>query len=79
MGFLSMSETEQELAAARRSWLRGELSFRNLSERDVALRCRYAVGEIRLWLAGTKPISAAVLSELAAALEVEPPLDLVGE
>ncbi len=79
LGCPSVSETERELADARQSWLRAELSFQSMTERDLALRCRYAVGEIRLWLTGVKPISAAVLEELAPALGVEAPADLIAQ
>ncbi len=72
-----MTETEDELSKRRRLWLRAQLAAENMHERNLALRCRYATGQIRVWLSGARPISAAVLQELADALGVEPPAELV--
>ncbi len=72
-----MTETEDELSKRRRLWLRAELAVQDMHERNLALRCRYATGQIRVWLSGARPIRAAVLQELAVALGVEPPAELV--
>jgi len=46
-------------------------------DRDLALRSRYAVGQIRTWLDGSRSLSASVLQELAAAASFEPPPELI--
>jgi transcriptional regulator with XRE-family HTH domain len=47
-----------------------------MSGEDLASCTRYALGQIRLWLRGSKPISAAALQELALALSVDAPAEL---
>jgi hypothetical protein len=47
-----------------------------MSAEDLAGCTRYALGQIRLWLRGAKPISAPALRELALALSVDAPAEL---
>lgn len=71
-----MSE-QDDMSERRREWLNLTLRLCSLSERDLGLRTRYAVGEIRSWQSGSKPISAPVMLELAAAIGVDAPEDLL--
>ncbi len=68
--------TEQELSERRREWLLSQLPRSGMSAEDLAGCTRYALGQIRLWLRGAKPISAPALRELALALSVDAPAEL---
>ena len=69
--------TEKEVSERRRLWLQEQLTAKRMVDRDVALRSRCALSQIRMWLDGSRPISATVLQELAAVASLEPPVDFL--
>ncbi len=71
--------TEHELSERRREWLQAQLARSHSSDLSLALRSRYTLRQIGLWLHGTKPISAQALQEMAQALSAVAPADLVDE
>ena len=62
---------------ARARWLREHLATRGMDIIDLARITRWAVGQISLFLHGEVRLTPAAFRELAAALSVEPPGDLL--